>query len=74
MNDAARAIMPAYAVGVDLDNIAALFGIVRFVITPADPQTGAPAVMESDADFRRRMVLAPEGFSVAGPEGAYIRS
>lgn len=72
VNDAARAIMPAYAVGADLDNIAALFGIVRFTITPANPDTGAPAVMESDADFRRRMVLAPEGFSVAGPEGAYI--
>ena len=28
--------------------------------------------MESDADFRRRMVLAPEGYSVAGPEGAYV--
>lgn len=72
VNDAARAIMPAYAVGADLDNIAALFGIVRFTITPSNPVTGAPGVMESDADFRRRMVLAPEGFSVAGPEGAYI--
>src|SRR3546814_4822909 len=28
--------------------------------------------MEIYADFRRRMVLAPEGYSVAGPEGAYI--
>jgi phage-related baseplate assembly protein len=72
VNDAARAVMPAYAVGADLDNIAALFGIARFEITPADPLLGLPAVMESDADFRRRMVLAPEGYSVAGPEGAYI--
>src|SRR3546814_9711108 len=31
-----------------------------------------PAVMESDSDLRRRLVLAPEGYSVAGPEGAYI--
>jgi phage-related baseplate assembly protein len=72
VNDAARAVMPAYAVGADLDNIAALFGIARFEITPADAVLGIPAVMESDADFRRRMVLAPEGYSVAGPEGAYI--
>ena len=72
VNDAARAVMPAYAVGTDLDNIAALFGIARFEITPADVVLGIPAVMESDADFRRRMVLAPEGYSVAGPEGAYI--
>ena len=72
VNDAARAVMPAYAVGADLDNIAALFGITRLMITPADVVLGIPAVMESDADFRRRMVLAPEGYSVAGPEGAYI--
>lgn len=72
VNDAARAVMPAYAVGADLDNIAALFGITRFEITPADVPLGIPAVMESDAEFRRRMVLAPEGYSVAGPEGAYI--
>ena len=72
VNDAARAVMPAYAIGADLDNIAALFGIARFTITPADVVLGIPAVMESDADFRRRMVLAPEGYSVAGPEGAYI--
>lgn len=72
VNDAARAVMPAFAVGSDLDNIAALFGIVRKVITPAYSAQGTPAVMESDTEFRRRMVLAPEGFSVAGPEGAYV--
>lgn len=72
VNDAARAVMPAFAVANDLDNIAALFGIVRKVITPADEARGTPAVMESDTEFRRRMVLAPEGFSVAGPEGAYL--
>lgn len=72
VNDAVRAVMPAYAIGADLDNIAALFGIVRLTITPANDALGIPAVMESDADFRRRMVLAPEGYSVAGPEGAYI--
>ncbi|ATI81461.1 baseplate assembly protein [Sphingobium yanoikuyae] len=72
VNDAVRAVMPAYAVGGDLDNIAALFGIVRLTIAPADDQLGIAAVMESDTDFRRRMVLAPEGYSVAGPEGAYI--
>jgi phage-related baseplate assembly protein len=72
INDAARAVMPAYAVKADLDHIAALFGITRLTITPANPATGAPAVMEDDTDFRRRMVLAPEGYSVAGPEGAYI--
>ncbi len=72
INDAARAVMPAYAVGNDLDHIAAAFGIARLTITPADTVLGIPAVMESDTDFRRRMVLAPEGYSVAGPEGAYV--
>lgn len=72
VNDAAQAVMPAYAIGSDLDHIAATFGVARFILVPADPLNNAPAVMESDADFRRRMVLAPEGYSVAGPEGAYI--
>lgn len=72
VNDAARAVMPAYATRADLDNIAALFGIMRKVITPADAANGIAAVMESDPEFRRRMVLAPEGYSVAGPEGAYV--
>lgn len=72
VNDAARAVMPAYAQGADLDNLAAIMGIERFIVEPADPLAGTPAVLESDEDFRRRLVLAPEGFSVAGPEGAYI--
>lgn len=71
-NDSARAVMPAHAVRGDLDNIAARYFVQRLVITPADPQTGAAAVMESDDDLRRRMMLAFEGFSTAGPEGAYV--
>ena len=72
VNDAARAVMVAYARGGDLDALGALFQVERFVITPANPATGAPAVLETDDDFRRRVVLAPEGYSVAGPAGAYI--
>lgn len=72
VNDAARAVMVAYAQGPDLDALGALFEIERAIVTPADPDTGTPAVLESDDAFRRRMVLAPEGFSVAGPTGAYI--
>lgn len=72
INEAARAVMVAYATGADLDNLGALFGVTRFTVAPADDALGIAAVMESDTDFRRRMVLAPEGYSVAGPEGAYI--
>ena len=71
-NDSAQAVMPAHAVRGDLDNIAARYFVQRLVITPADPQTDAAAVMESDDDLRRRMMLAFEGFSTAGPEGAYV--
>lgn len=72
VNDAASAVMVAYATGGDLDNLGALVGVPRLENAPADPDTATPAVMEADEDFRRRIVLAPEGFSVAGPGGAYI--
>lgn len=71
-NAGLKAVMVAYAIGTDLDALGALFGIERYVLIPADPEAGVTEVTESDADFRRRMVLAPEGFSVAGPRGAYI--
>ena len=72
INDALRGTMVAYAVGADLDNLGALLGVVRLTVTPADTALNIPPVLESDTDFRRRIVLAPEGYSVAGPEGAYI--
>lgn len=72
INDAARAVMLAYAAGADLDQLAALLGVMRLVITAADPENDIEEVKESDSDLRKRVQLAPEGFSVAGPEGAYI--
>ena len=66
--------MLASATGADLDNLAALYGVERLVIAPADPSTTppAPAVLEGDGRLRRRAQLAPDGFSVAGPSAAYI--
>ena len=72
VNDAARAVMLAYAKGKDLDQLAAFFGIERLTLVPADPANGIAAVMEEDADLRARVQLAPQSFSVAGPEGAYV--
>lgn len=72
VNDAARAGMLAYSTDTDLDNLVAFMNIKRLAIAPADEVNNLPAVMEKDADLRRRFLLAPEGFSVAGPEGAYI--
>jgi len=71
INEAARAVMLAYAEREDLEHIAALFGVQRLVIKPADPIAGTPAEMENDTDLRLRVQLAPQSFSVAGPEGAY---
>ncbi|WP_225206245.1 baseplate assembly protein [Novosphingobium huizhouense] len=72
VNDAARAVMVAHATGADLDALGALFQVERWVVRPADVLAGTPEVLESDADFRRRIVLAPEGYSTAGPAGGYI--
>lgn len=72
VNDAARSVMVAHAMGADLDNLAALFGVPRLLLVAADPDQDIAEVWESDEDFRRRIVLAPESYSVAGPEGAYI--
>ncbi|AFO91530.1 baseplate assembly protein [Phaeobacter inhibens] len=74
VNDAARAVMPAYATGADLDHIAARYAVERLLIEPGDPQALPPVapVLESDAALRRRMFLAFEGLSTAGPMGAYV--
>ncbi|MDZ4377998.1 MAG: baseplate J/gp47 family protein [Xanthomonadaceae bacterium] len=74
INDSARAVMLASATGSDLDQLAALFGVARLMLDPGDPAATPPVAptLETDADLRRRTQLAPEGFSVAGPEGAYI--
>lgn len=58
VNEAARACMLAYALGADLDNLAALFGLAR---APGQP----------DDQFRRSVQLAPEGATAAGTEGTY---
>lgn len=68
INDAARSVFLASASGTDLDHIAALFATERMQV---EDETGA-LVDETDAQLRRRVQLAPEAFSVAGPEGAYI--
>jgi phage-related baseplate assembly protein len=58
INDTARAVLLASSYGTNLDHLGALFATAR--------QAG-----EDDERFRRRIQLAPEAFSVAGPEGAY---
>lgn len=73
INDASRANMLAYAKGSDLDNLAALFNVSRAILVEADPTAIPPveAIYEDDQRFLRRISLAMEGFSTAGPAGAY---
>lgn len=73
VNEAALAVLLAYALGNDLDNIGARYYVYRQEISPADDSTvpPTPAVMEPDDDYRRRIQLALEGMSVAGPANAY---
>ncbi|RSV12289.1 baseplate assembly protein [Sphingomonas sp. ABOLF] len=72
VNDAARQLMVASATGANLDQLAALVGVARLTIDAGDPSRGIPPTMEGDGALRQRIVLAPESFSVAGPELAYV--
>ncbi len=71
VNDRTRAVMLAGALGPALDHIGiTYYRTPRRVVVPA---TGTePAVMETDEVYRQRLALAPESWSTAGPEGAYL--
>ncbi|MGK8676424.1 baseplate assembly protein [Serratia marcescens] len=73
INEAARANMLAFALGTDLEHLAALFNVERLTIVPEDGSTTppTPAVMEADSQLRQRAPQAMEGMSVAGPMAAY---
>ena len=73
VNDGARSVLLATARGRDLDNLAALLGVERQVVTPADPDAVPPveAVYESDERLRLRTQLAPSAISTAGPVSSY---
>jgi phage-related baseplate assembly protein len=72
-NERLQQRLVAYATGSTLDHLGAAIGVARLVLTPANAITGAAAVYETDDNFRARIVLGPEGFSVAGPELAYVK-
>jgi phage-related baseplate assembly protein len=72
-NERLQRRLVAYATGSTLDHLGAAIGVARLVVTPADNGTGAAPVYETDDSFRARIVLGPEGFSVAGPELAYVK-
>jgi phage-related baseplate assembly protein len=74
VNDAARAVMLAFAKGADLEQLAASYNVSRQLLEPSDPDAFPPVdpVYENDNDLRRRTQLAPEAFTTAGSEGSYV--
>lgn len=58
-NERAVSMLIAKATGPNLENLGAFYGVTRL--------TG-----ESDDRLRRRILLAPDAFTVAGPEAAYV--
>ena len=74
VNDACRAVMLAYAIGADLDQLGANVDVQRLTITLADATTTPPtlATMETDTDYRARIQLSFQGYSTAGSRGSYI--
>lgn len=72
-NERLQQRLVAYATGATLDHLGASIGVARLIVTPANTATGAAAIYETDDSFRARIVLGPEGFSVAGPELAYVK-
>jgi len=73
INEAAQTVMVAYALGSDLDQLAANHNVQRLTVTPADPDAvpQVDAVTETDDALRVRVPEAFEGLSVAGPTAAY---
>lgn len=74
VNDAAKALLLAYAQGGDLDQLAANVNVNRLVIQAEDLTTfpPTPKVMESHDALRERAQAAFEGLTTAGPRNSYI--
>lgn len=58
-NERAVSMLIAKATGADLENLGAFYGVMRLE-------------GEDDDRLRRRILLAPDAFTVAGPEAAYV--
>ncbi|MBK3506679.1 baseplate assembly protein [Pseudomonas sp. MF6747] len=74
VNDAAKAVLLAHAIGGDLDHLGANVNLNRLVIQAADllAVPPVPEVKEDDDPFRERIQLAYEGLTTAGPRNSYI--
>ncbi|MEL7896039.1 baseplate assembly protein [Vreelandella neptunia] len=74
INEAAKAVMLAYAQDEDLEHLAALFDVKRLEIDPGEPDATPPVppTFEGNDALRRRVLLSLDGLSTAGPERAYV--
>lgn len=74
VNEAVKALTLANSIGADLDQIAANYSVERLLLDAGDANAipPVPPTYEEDESLRRRVQLSFEGFSTAGPEGAYI--
>ena len=74
INDAAKALLLAFARDSDLDHLAANYNVQRLQVVAADPGAVPPveAQYESDDSLVERTLLAFEGMSIAGPRDAYV--
>lgn len=74
VNDAAKALMLAYARGADLDQLAANVNLQRLVVQAEDLNAVPPVerVLEADDALRERVQLVYEGLTTAGPRNSYI--
>lgn len=69
INEAIRSVLLATASGADLDQIGATRGVVRKVLSDADPGN---LIYEKDGPFRARIQLVIEAWSPHGTEGSYV--
>lgn len=74
VQDAGLGNMLAFARGTTLDHLGAFYGVARQIVQQADNTVSPPIpeIMESDDRLRKRIQLAPEGFTTAGSRGSYI--
>lgn len=74
VNDGAKALLLAYAIDGDLDQLAGNVRLKRLVIQEENLNTvpSTPRVMESNDALRERVQLVYEGLTTAGPRNSYI--
>lgn len=74
INDAVRAVLAPYAKGTNLENVVARANVQRLTIKPADPDAGAPAVMESDFALLARYLDSFSSPAAGSPPGLRSRA